>query len=98
MVCRARCKDCDEAKESDEKNAQKDNANMNEETSSQIYIGETGRCLAERSREHINGLKKGDKENFIVKHWAIFHPEKEEPPLIKFEVVKNHRQHDETST
>ena len=47
--------------------------------------------MAERSREHIQGLKNGDKENFIVKHWALYHPEKEEPPCIKFEVVKNHR-------
>ena len=56
-----------------------------------VYVGETGRCLAERSREHIRGLRNGDKENFIVKHWALHHRKRKEPPTIKFEIVKNHR-------
>ena len=33
-----------------------------------VYIGETGRSLAKRSREHMTGLEKGEKENFIEKH------------------------------
>ena len=48
-------------------------------------------CLAERSKEHIRGLRNGDRENFIVKHWALVHPDEEQPPVIKFEVVRNYR-------
>ena len=55
------------------------------------YVGETGRCLAERSREHIRGMENGDVENFIIKHWATCHTDEVTPPEMKFEVVKNHR-------
>ena len=56
-----------------------------------MYIGETGRCLAERSNEHINGMMNGDKETFIIKHWALKHPDLKIPPRVEFKVVKNHR-------
>ena len=62
-----------------------------EEHKRSIYVGETGRCLAERSQEHFRGLENGERENFIVKHWMLCHPEREMQPDIEFSVIKNHR-------
>ena len=56
-----------------------------------IYIGETGRCLAERSKEHLALLMAGSSESFILKHWAEQHIDTPAPPEIRFKVVKNHR-------
>ena len=68
-----------------------ENSERREERGKSMYIGETGRCLAERSNEHINGMMNGDKENFIIKHWALKHPDLKIPPRVEFKVVKNHR-------
>ena len=44
------------------------------------YIGESSRTLSERSKEHIDGVKNYDHDNFIVKHWVNHHNEFEEAP------------------
>ena len=54
------------------------------------YIGETARTLAERADEHKKGLRRFDMKNFLVKHWALQHPELLEAPKFKFSVVKKH--------
>ena len=61
------------------------------ETNKGIYVGETGRSLAERSSEHIKKLKNCDRDNFILRHWALEHPARDKPPEIQFRVVKNHK-------
>ena len=52
------------------------------------YIGESSRCLSERSKEHIEGLLHGDDKNFVIKHRADKHIDMNEPPVIKFIVIK----------
>ena len=37
------------------------------------YIGESSRTLAERSKEHTDGAKNCEYDNFIVKHWVNHH-------------------------
>ena len=56
-----------------------------------VYIGETGRSLAERSREHVKRMENSEKDNFILRHWALEHPAMLDPPKIKFRTVKCHR-------
>ena len=56
-----------------------------------VYIGETSRCLFERSSEHLEGLERGDESNFIVKHWAEDHTSSLYPPKMKFEVIQTHQ-------
>ena len=63
-----------------------DRINIGEKQEEGIYIGET-----ERSREHVRGMEQGEKENFIVKHWALHHPEQERPPKVRFSLLRNHR-------
>ena len=52
-------------------------------------IGETSRCLAERSREHVQLLKNTDESSFMLKHWALEHSDDSEQPEFKFKVIKN---------
>ena len=97
VVYKAECQECmnkrtETDKETGRKKRKERDDNVKEEKKKEgIYIGETGRCLFERSHEHIQGLERGDRENFIIKHWALTHAECENPPKIKFSVVKNHR-------
>ena len=96
VVYRATCKVCeeDETQEKYGENKKRklgENSERREERGKSMYIGETGRCLAERSNEHINGMMNGDKETFIIKHWALKHPDLKIPPRVEFKVVKNHR-------
>ena len=56
-----------------------------------LYVGETSRCLFERSNEHIDGMLNGDDKNFIIKHWALKHSKLETPPEKKFSVIKTHQ-------
>ena len=55
-----------------------------------VYIGESGRTLAERSSEHVAAAKSIEEESFIVKHWIQAHPDLDEPPRFKFQVKKLH--------
>ena len=56
-----------------------------------LYVGETSRCLFERSNEQIDGMLNGDDKNFIIKHWALKHSKLETPPEKKFSVIKTHQ-------
>ena len=56
-----------------------------------IYIGESSRSLRERSSEHVSGGKRLETGNFITKHWLESHPELDRPPVVKFEVLKLHK-------
>ena len=38
------------------------------------YIGESSRCLNERSKEHLELLDRADPSSFIIKHWAERQP------------------------
>ena len=53
-----------------------------------VYIGESGRTLAERSQEHINAAKSLDESSFVIKHWILKHPDLDKPPMIKFSVKR----------
>ena len=55
------------------------------------YIGQTSRTLAERSAEHLAGLRRVDLSCHLVKHWALVHPELLAPPKFKFAVEKPHK-------
>ena len=52
------------------------------------YIGESSRTLAERSKEHVDGAKNCEYDNFIVKHWVSKHKEMKTVPRIRFKVLK----------
>ena len=54
------------------------------------YVGETARSLSERAKEHMAALRRFDDGSFIVKHWALKHPELLEAPTVKFSVLKTH--------
>ena len=53
------------------------------------YIGETSRCLAERSREHVQLYRNADERSFMLKHWALEHSESTDQPSFKFKVLKS---------
>ena len=55
------------------------------------YIVESSRSLAERTKEYVCGLKKGEETNFLLRHWALVHLQREEPPEIHFRVIKVHK-------
>ena len=55
-----------------------------------LYVGETSRTLSERCDEHFKGLRRFDKSCFLLKHWALNHPELLEAPEFRFSVVKKH--------
>ena len=81
VVYRGTCQDCLE--EVERKEREKDRIG--------VYIDETGRSLAERSSEHLKKLDDSDRDNFILRHWALEHQQKDEAPRIEFRVIKNHR-------
>ena len=54
------------------------------------YIGETYRTLHERVREHKASLRRWESGSFMLKHWALKHPEMLAPPEFKFSVLKKH--------
>ena len=54
------------------------------------YIGESGRSLYERSREHLEDADKQKDGSHIWKHWAVSHPELLEQPQFIFKVIKVH--------
>ena len=54
------------------------------------YIGETGRTLFERAREHRANYRNCDFSSFMFKHWALEHSDEIEPPKFSFKVVKKH--------
>jgi len=51
------------------------------------YIGETGRSLYERSREHLEDAFERKPVSHIFKHWAINHPDCKDMPRFQFKVV-----------
>ena len=55
------------------------------------YVGETSRTLAERVKEHRAALRRYDQGSFMFKHWALAHPELDNPPDFEFSVVKKHK-------
>ena len=81
VVYKGECTLCEKEIEEGERETQKKG----------LYIGETGRSLAERSSEHLTRLENCERDNFILRHWALEHPKEEAPPKINFRIVKNHR-------
>ena len=55
-----------------------------------IYIGETSRTIFERSREHWDGVRKGEEGNHMVKHQRMEHIG-ELHPKFAMKVVKFHK-------
>ena len=53
-----------------------------------IYVGESARSLAERSKEHWGDLKKGKAESHMNTHWQDAHGGEDHPPQFNFRVVK----------
>ena len=53
---------------------------LNEKVSTpSVYIGETGRSLYERGREHWQGYREGREGNHILKHHVLHHQGQGEP-------------------
>ena len=44
-----------------------------------LYVGETSRSIFERSREHWEGVRKGEEGNHMVKHQKMEHRGKHSP-------------------
>ena len=57
-------------------------------TEPSIYVGETGRSLLERSKEHHRDLRKHHEDSHMLKHWATSHPEEEKPRFHQYVVGK----------
>ena len=55
-----------------------------------LYVGETGRSLHERSREHWDSYRNGSKDSHILKHHLLHHNGEGEPEMI-FKVVGKYR-------
>ena len=51
-----------------------------------VYIGETARSLHERSREHWDSFKNGNKDSHILKHHHLHHGGEGEPEM-HFKIV-----------
>ena len=45
------------------------------------YVGETYRTLSERVGEHFASLENWENGSFMLKHWALKHPDEMNPPL-----------------
>ena len=52
-----------------------------------IYVGETGRSLHERAREHCGAFRAETEDSHILKHWANHHG-REGQPNFQIRVVK----------
>ena len=74
-------------------NEQDDNQKKNSEPYKMdgkgVYVGESGRSLYERSKEHEK--EKNDKmiESHQIKHWQLEHKELDAPPRFKFSIVNS---------
>ena len=55
-----------------------------------IYVGESARSLAERSKEHWGDYQKLKPETHMHTHWKTKH-ESEDPPQFNFRVIKSFR-------
>ena len=55
----------------------------------EVYVGESSRTLVERAMEHVQGSRLFKENNFIVKHWFNCHGDRDEPPEMRFGVVKS---------
>ena len=64
----------------------KDIRNMNG-----VYVGETGRSIHERAKEHQQDAQTHKIESHMYKHWKIEHPELEEQPKFKIKIVASFR-------
>ena len=56
-----------------------------------IYIGESGRSLYERSKEHLEDAKNHKDSSHIWKHWALCHQDLMVQPVFKFKVIRVHK-------
>ena len=57
---------------------------------SRTYTGETARNLHERSKEHYNGLKMNDKNNWMMKHITNEHDGKKDEVEFSWKVLRKH--------
>ena len=55
-----------------------------------VYIGETARSHHERSREHWDSFKNGNKDSHILKHHLLHHGGEGEPEM-HFKIVGSYR-------
>ena len=55
------------------------------------YIGESGRTLYERSREHLADATSKKASSHIWKHWALCHGSSMTQPPFSFKVLRVHR-------
>ena len=55
------------------------------------YVGETGRSLYERSKEHVEDAINLKEGSHILKHWATAHPNLLTLPAFSFHVVRTHK-------
>ena len=56
-----------------------------------LYIGETSRQVGTRIQEHVDNLKKWNKESFMLLHWMAEHGTMAEPPSFTFKTLATHK-------
>ena len=52
-----------------------------------VYVGETARSVFERAAEHRDDAENHDEDSHMVKHWLLAHPEEENMPVFRFQIV-----------
>ena len=52
-----------------------------------LYVGETCRSLHERSKEHVEAYRQGNKDSHVLKHHIAHHKGEGEPKML-FRAVK----------
>ena len=55
-----------------------------------VYVGETSRSIAERSKEHWEDFRSQKEDSHILKHHWTHHMGEGEPEFL-FKIVKHHR-------
>ena len=76
-VCEERKKAAEEGVKDDDDTEEDTEAKEDIKMTGWRYGGETGRSLAERSRDHYQGFQKQDPDNHLWKHKMTCHPDQE---------------------
>ena len=56
-----------------------------------IYVGETGRSLHERAKEHWNDVVGRSEDSHMIKHWLSSHADLQEPTKFCMKVVGSYK-------
>ena len=89
VVYRAVCEDCERKKKESSEEVGSEGGSVAEprDKADYTYIGESGRNLRLRVREHMRGLDNLNKGSFQLNHWMDAHGCSVEPPTFRFELI-----------